>query len=211
MMNSRIALLFGLLAVGYVLITWVGSGPSLAIDPKVDLSTFPQTIDGWIGSNVEIPDDTVQVMQANQHLNRIYRDATGQEISLHVANWLNKETFSETPHHPEICYPGAGWAIQERRTTQITTENGVIIPVEIISFQKGQKRVATCHWFQVADIYFFSTDGYKRQRYRFWGKKAWPSTTKVLLQTVSPTVDLAEERLKAFAALIANELAKQHG
>ncbi len=175
-MNSRIVLLFGLLAVSYVVITWVGSGANFAIAPKVDLSALPKTIDGWVGEDVEIPDDTVQVMQANQYVNRVYRDTKGQEISMHVANWLNEVTISAAPHHPEICYPAAGWTIQERRTSQITTDAGVL-PIELISFQKGQKRVVTCHWFQVADVYFFSTDGFQRQRHRFWGMKAWPSTT----------------------------------
>ena len=208
-MNSRIVALFGLLAISYLLITWIGSGANLATDPKIDLAALPQTIDGWVGEDVEIPDDTVQVLQANQFVNRVYRDAGGQEISMHVANWLNKETFSEVPHHPEVCYPAAGWTIQERRTTQVTTDAGEI-PMELISFRKGQKLVVSCHWFQVADIYFFSTDGFKRQRHRFWGKKAWPSTTKILLQTLAPTVDAAQERLEGFATLIANELAKEH-
>jgi EpsI family protein len=208
-MNSRIVLLFGCLAVGFVLITWVGSGADLSIGTEVDLSALPKTIDGWVGEDVEIPDDTVQVLQANQFVNRIYRDSGGQEISMHSANWSNKEIFSETPHHPEICYPGAGWTIQGRRPAKITTAAGDI-PIELISFQKDQKWVVTCHWFQVADIYFFSSDGFKTKRHRFWGKKAWPSTTKFLLQTLAPTIDAAQERLEGFATLIANELAKEH-
>ncbi|MCY2978682.1 MAG: EpsI family protein [Planctomycetota bacterium] len=207
MMKSRIVLLFVLLAASYGLITWVESGSGLAIAPNVDLSAFPQTIDGWVGEDIEIPDDTVQVMQADQYVNRVYRDAMGQEISMHVANWLNKVTISEAPHHPEICYPAAGWVIQERRTTQIKTAAGDI-PMELISYQKGQKRVVSCHWFQVADVYFYSSSGFQRQRHRFWGMKAWPSTTKILLQTGAPTVDSAKERLEGFATLIANELAK---
>lgn len=209
-MNSRIALLFGLLSVSYLLITWIGSGSDLALGPNVDLSRIPNTIDGWVGREVEIPDDTVQVMQASQHVNRLYRGETGQDISMHVANWSNKETISAAPHHPEVCYPAAGWTIQERRTSQITTDAGDI-PIELISYQKGQQRVVTCHWFQVADIYFVSLDGFQRQRHRFWGTKAWPSTTKILLQTVAPTVDAAEERLKGFARRVADELAKATG
>jgi len=209
-MNKRIALLFGLLAVSYVLISWIGSGSNVAAGPKVDLSVLPLALDGWVGEEVEIRDDTVQILKADGFINRVYHDSSGREISIHVANWLNAETISAAPHHPEICYPAAGWEIRERRTTQLTTAAGDI-PIELISFQKGQQRVVSGHWFQVADIRFVSSDGFQRQRHRFWGKKAWPSTTKFLLQTVAPSVDAAEERLKGFATLIANELAKEHG
>ena len=207
-MNFRIALLFGLLAFSYAMIFWIGSGGDAAASPKVDLSVISTTLNQWEGMDVEIPDDTVQVMKADQFINRLYRNAEGREIQVHVANWLNKETISAAPHHPEICYPSAGWKIEDRRTTQITTAAGDI-PIELILFQRGQTRVVTCHWFQVGDVCFVSSDGFQRQRHRFWGKKAWPSTTKILISMTAISVGAAEKRLKDFATLISNQLSKE--
>jgi EpsI family protein len=207
-MNIRIALLFGLLAFSYAMISWIGSGADAVVSPKVDLGVISTTLNEWEGEDIEIPDDTVQVMKADQYLNRSYRDGNGRVIFMHLANWSNKETISPAPHHPEICYPAAGWTIADRRTTQITTAAGDI-PIELILFQKGQSRVVTGHWFQVADICFVSNDGFQRQRHRFWGKKAWPSTTKVLISITANSVGAAENRLKDFATLIANELSKE--
>ncbi len=207
-MNNRIALLFGLFAFSYVAITWINSRSDEVIDRKMDLSAIPMTLSGWVGVEEEVPDETVRVLNADQSSNRIYRDASGREVYLHLANWLNKETISAAPHHPEVCYPGAGWELKERRTTQFSTAAGVK-PIELILFQKGQNRVVTGHWFQVGDVYFVSGNGFLKQRSRFWGRKSWPSTTKVLLQTLAPTLDAAEERLKDIATLIVDELANE--
>jgi EpsI family protein len=207
-MNIRIALLFGLLAFSYAMITWIGSGADAVVSHKVDLSVISTTLNEWEGEDIDIPDDTVQVMKADQYINRTYRDASGRTMFMHVANWSNKETISPAPHHPEICYPSAGWKIEDRRTTQITTAAGDI-PIELILFQKDQTRVVTGHWFQVADVCFVSSDGFQRHRHRFWGKNAWPSTTKILLSIAANSVGAAENRLKDFATLIANELSKE--
>ncbi len=203
-MNKRIALLFGLLAISYVLVSWIGSGSDAGAEAKVELSVIPMELDGWRGENVEIRDDTVQVLKANSFINRVYHDSSGREISMHIANWANAETISAAPHHPEICYPAAGWEIRERRTIPVSVMAGEF-PIELISFQKGQQRVVSAHWFKVSDVYFVSYDGFQRQRHRFWGKKAWPNTTKFLLQTVAPSVDAAEDRLKNFAKLVADK------
>lgn len=204
-MNNRIALLFGLLAFSYAAITWINSRSDEVIDRKIDLSAIPMTLSGWIGVEEEVPDETARVLNAEQSSNRIYRDASGREVYIHLANWVNKETISAAPHHPEVCYTAAGWELKERRTTQFSTAAGVK-PIELILFQKGQKRVATGHWFQVGDVSFVSVGGFRQQRARFWGRKTWPSTTKILLQTLAPTLDAAEERLVDFAKLIANEI-----
>lgn len=206
-MNIRIALLFGLLAFSYAMISWIGYGADAASGPKVDLSFISTTLNEWEGEDIEIPDDTVQVMKADQYINRLYRGSGGREVHIHMASWLNKETISAAPHHPEICYPAAGWKIEDRRTTQITAAAGDI-PIELILFERDQRRVVTCHWFQVADVSFVSHDGFQSQRHRFWGKKAWPSTTKILLQTAASSLSAAESQLKDIATLIANELSK---
>ena len=205
-MNKRIVLVFGLFAISYSLVSWFSAKPETALESRIDLSVTPLELDGWRGEDVEIRDDTIQVLKSDSFINRTYRDGLGREMSIHIANWLNPDTISAAPHHPEICYPAAGWEIRERRTVQLATKAGEI-PMELILFQRGQQRVVTGHWFQVGDLAFVSSDGFQKERHRFWGKRAWPSTTKFLLQTVASSTNAAEDRLKEFAKLVAEEFA----
>ncbi len=208
-MNKRIEALTVVLLVSFAWVSWLRWRTDATVNAiDVDLSVISRKIDTWTGEDTNVADDTVRVLNAQSFISRLYREPTGREISLHVANWTNTETISSAPHHPEICYPAAGWTILERRTAQFPTSAGDF-PIELILFQKGQQRVVVGVWFQVGDIRFVSADGFQRQRYRFWGTKGWPNTTKFLIQTRSASLEAAEDSLKKFATLVANEFSNQ--
>ncbi len=202
-MNQRIVLLFTLLAVSYVAVRWIDSGKDASAAPAIDVTTIPAEIDGWIGENVEIRDDTIQVLKAQSFISRIYREPSGRAISIHVANWTNPNTISAAPHHPEVCFAGAGWSLLDRRTTEFSTARGKV-PIELILFQKGQQRLVTGHWFRVGDVTYVDFNGFQKQRIKFWGKKSWPDTTKFLIQLSSPSLNAAEESIMSFASKVAD-------
>ena len=202
-MNQRIVLLFTLLAVSYVAVQWIGSGQDASVAPAIDVADIPVEIGDWVGEDVEIRDDTIQVLNAQSFISRIYRDPTGHAISMHVANWTNPNTISAAPHHPEICFAGAGWSLLDRRTTEFPTARGNV-PIELILFQKGQQRVVSGHWFRVGEVTHVDFQGFQNQRSKFWGKKSWPDTTKFLFQLSSPSLKAAEESIKSFASKVAD-------
>lgn len=202
-MNKRIVLLFSSLAVSYFMVCWMESGKDTSAAPDADLSTIPSAIDGWVGEEVKINDETVRVLDAQSFFSRIYREPGGREITLHVANWRNPDTIVAAPHHPEICYAGAGWSLIERRVDEFPTAKGKV-PIELILFQKGQQRVVTGHWFRTGDVTYYDFNGFQNQRRRFWGSKFWPNTTKFLIQFGSPSLNAAEETIKSFATKVAD-------
>ncbi|MCA9134466.1 MAG: EpsI family protein, partial [Planctomycetales bacterium] len=210
-MNKRIGVLVFVLLVSYGSIGWLRSGIRSTVPPKgVDLSTVPLEIDGWSGEETEIRDDTVQVLAAQSHINRLYRNDMGQIIALHLADWANSDTIIAAPHHPQVCYPAAGWSVVERRAVEVESAAGTI-PMELILFQKDQQRVVTAHWFQVGEVAFHSHDGFQSQRHRFWGTGAWPHTTKFLLQTGAASLDVGQEVLTGFAPSVAEAVATAEG
>ena len=205
-MNKRIVLLFACLAVSYVSVVLIGSGKDASAVTDVDLTSIPTEIDGWVGSEVEISDDTVKVLNTHSFINRIYREPTGTAISLHIANWTNPVTITSAPHHPETCYAGAGWSVIARRTTGFSTVKGKV-PIELILFRKGQQYVVTGHWFRTGDVTYIDSKGFQSQRRRFWGSKSWPNTTKFLIQVGAPSLDAAEASIVKFATKIENRIA----
>ncbi len=166
---------------------------------------IPSRMGDWQGEDQSIEDETIRVMNAYSFVNRVYRNSSGDVVSMHGANWLNLEGMHPTPHHPEVCYPGAGWTIVDRRTVECVAQSGRF-PMELILFEKNRQRVVTAHWFRVGEINFVSEDGFQRERYRFWGSAAWPSTNKFLLQTSASSLNAAEQLLIGFAAELQNTL-----
>ena len=208
-MRNRILALTAVLLVSTAWISWLQwNADGIGKITDSDLSVIGVKIDSWTGEDIEIEDNTVRVLKAQSFINRMYSDAVGREILLHAANWTNAETISVAPHHPDVCYPAAGWELLERRTTQFPTAVGEF-PIELILFQKGQARVVVGIWFQVGDIRFVSASGFQQQRQRFWGTSGWPNTTKFLIQTRSGSLEAAENSLKQFATLVVNEFSNQ--
>ncbi len=203
-MSKRIALLFACLATSYILVGWMSSGKD-AVAVDVDLSSISEDIDGWVGTDLGIDDETTRVLLAQSFINRIYRDPAGHAISLHVANWTNPNTIVAAPHPPDVCYPGAGWSLLDRRTTQFSTAKGKL-PIELILFRKGQQHVVTGHWFRTGIVTYVDTKGFQSQRRQFWGTRSWPNTTKFLIQVSAPSLDVAEESIKSFATIVADRI-----
>lgn len=191
-------------------VAWMRSGGSRQPDmPTIALDTLPLELAGYQGQDVAIHDETVRVLHAHSHINRIYRDSLGRALALHAADWLNADAISPAPHHPQVCYPAAGWEIVERRTVvlprqQLSGDEGW--PLELIRFQQAGQSVVTAHWFQVGEIAFVDEAGFQAQRLRFVGMRGWPSTLKVLLQLPAPSIDAAEAPLSEFSEAIIDAL-----
>ena len=206
MQKIRIVILAVALVASYAAVGWMRSGYNAVNEqPPVPLTDIPMQLGIWSGEDVELTDDTVQVLNADTMINRVYSDPAGSHISLHSAAWVNVDYASCAPHHPEVCYPAAGWELVERRPSKISTAAGDV-PVELIRFRKGEREVISCHWFQMGDVSYTDFDGFQSQRSKFWGAKSWPSTIKFLLTTPQYSIDRAEPALLEFAALLHESL-----
>lgn len=208
-MKKRGLILLTMLVMSFLSVAWMNmsdGGPLVA--PDVDLSVIPATIDGWKGVDIELDEETDVVLGATSSINRLYNDALGRQVSFHAATWKNEKTINPAPHHPQVCYAGAGWRLLDRRSVEVPSATGPV-PMELILFEKDGSRVVTGHWFRVGEAAFLASDGFQKQRRRFWGLKYWPNSTKFLLHTVSPSLDAAEGTLIEFASLINDRMANQ--
>lgn len=208
-MNKRGIILLVSLLISYLSVGWLRSGAGAATTaPPVDLSVIPAEIGSWVSSDLAVDEDTAVVLGADSFINRVYSNPLGRQVVFHVATWKNRDTINPAPHHPQVCYTGAGWAPRDRRTVQVPGPDGSV-PMELILFEKGGARVVTGHWFQVGDAAFVASDGFRKHRRQFWGLKYWPNSTKFLLHTSAPTLDAAEPALVEFASLVNGMLTSQ--
>ena len=197
--NWRFPLLALALVTSFLLVGYVRSGfDGEPLPPRFNMSHFPYQMGNWKGEELEILDETVQVLRCHSHLNRVYRDSLAHTVTLHMAAWLNTDLVVPAPHHPEVCYPAAGWEIMERRQHIFPTPDGEIT-CELMLHQKESSSVVTAHWYTLGDISLTGTGGFSPQRLKFWGTQSWPSTVKYLLQTQAPSIEAAEPVLGLFA------------
>jgi EpsI family protein len=179
-------------------ISWVRSIYNVELDPPaVPLTSIPLKLGDWSGQEVEIRPETIRVIGAQSFINRLYRDARGREVSLHAAAFTDPQFGGGAPHHPEVCYPAAGWDIIERQTTTIRTPAGEL-PVQYMLFQKGSDRVVSAHWYQAGDLRFTGSLGLQSQLFRFWGAESRPCTEKFLVQVGQPSIAAAQPILQQF-------------
>jgi EpsI family protein len=210
MVNARSLSLCALFLFGFASLGWLEwRSASSAPKPIGQLSELiPMKFGNWVGENVEIADETVQVLRAHSFINRLYTQARGPSVSLHVANWKNENTISPAPHHPEVCYQGAGWKILKRSIAYGTFEDEKF-PIELILFERAGQRVVTGHWFETGDFRYTSDKEFQKERRRFWGTRQWPGTQKYLLQTTGSSIEAAQEILIGFAQELLGSMKSQ--
>jgi EpsI family protein len=208
MQTKRIVILAASLVVSYAAVSWVRSAndrpPS---PPDVELANIPLQLGEWSGEEVEIQDDTVQVLKAHSFINRSYRDPVGQLMGVHLAIWADG-SGSLAPHHPEICYPAAGWELMARRTTEFSTAYGNY-PIELLQFKRDGQQVVVGVWFQAGASHYVNSGSLQAQLFLLWGQKDQPAVIKVMLQSQQPTLDAAEPEIAGFAAMIVDAIEQQ--
>lgn len=206
-MSVRIAILACLLGISYGSIEWVKSGYNYTVEkPDFDLERISLEIGDWLGEDSAIRDDTVRVLDADQFINRVYTDDLGRKITFHAANWANeKEVGQTTPHHPQICYPAAGWEIISRARKSMQVDD-TTYPVEMMLLQKSGQSLVIAHWFELGDRRFVASDEGVAALCALWGKPTWPSVTKFLAQTTARSIEEGEASLIPFCRKVRQSL-----
>lgn len=195
-------MLIAMFLVSWLAVAWFKKGISAEGEkPNFKLSEIPLVLDEWSGEEAEIQDETVQVLNAHDFINRSYFNKDGRRVSLHIAIWINDGQIAPAPHHPTVCYPAAGWSIIDRLDTQLAS-SGDACPMEMIKFQKDGRGVVTGHWYELGSAAFTTSEGFFRQRFKLMGSQLWPYSVKYLLQTDAGSTEQAEPVLKEFAQVV---------
>jgi EpsI family protein len=116
-----------------------------ALGPALDLEAMiPRAFPGWreeqkLAGQIVDPQQQEALDEAySQVLSRSYVDAEGYRIMLSIAYGKTQRGNLQL-HHPELCYPGQGFAIHSNRVGQLATPYGAI-PVRRLETQLNLER-----------------------------------------------------------------------
>jgi EpsI family protein len=119
------------------------------IPSRLPLAEFTLTGTPWKSvQDVELSQDELDVLQADDILSRIYQDSSGRDASLFVAFFDTQKT-GKTPHSPKNCLPGAGWVPSSNEIVEIPVP-GETTPIQANQYvvARGDNQSVVLYWYQ---------------------------------------------------------------
>ncbi len=114
------------------------------------LSIFPQELGGWhMTANVEIEKDILDVLKADDTLERFYVNASNTALVSLFIGFFKTQRYGQNPHSPKNCLPGNGYeAIQDRRISIPVPVWGRQIVTNQYVVQRGEEKSVVLYWYQ---------------------------------------------------------------
>ncbi|TWT57730.1 hypothetical protein KOR42_10960 [Thalassoglobus neptunius] len=182
--KTRFLLVGALLLVSFVSVQLVSRGYEHSIRPIAKpVSELPTVLGKWTGVDQDQLDErTAGVLGADQTLGRTYSSTDGEKASVHLAVWSSiDDVVDPAPHHPETCYTGAGYKVENRFIENLETPQGEV-RVEYLLLDLNGSKVVTAHWFQIGKDVIVNKNEGRKVHQSLWGSSEWPATVKVLMQ-----------------------------
>ena len=112
------------------------------------LSQMPRTIAGWSGSDVQIDQETLDVLGAGDFLSRVYiHGGEEQPIGLFIGYFPTQRT-GVTIHSPKNCLPGSGWSFESEQYVNLNDANSKAHRVGEYIIADGENRQFVIYWYQ---------------------------------------------------------------
>ena len=113
------------------------------------LRLFPTQLAQWhLYQDSPVEKETLDVLRADDTLNRIYLGPGGTYASLFIAYFKTQRT-GQTPHSPQNCLPGSGWVPSRIGSIQVDIP-GRAKPIQINQYvvAKGDDKSVVLYWYQ---------------------------------------------------------------
>lgn len=177
--------------------------------PSGTLKRLPLQIGDWAGVEVPLDERIVEATDTDDHVNRQYVRRNGRDaVSLFVAYGLRMRDLA--PHRPEVCYPGAGWTVDDRRVVDVALDDGSMLPVQIHQFSRGGLKSS-----RIVVLNYYLIDGLYCPDVSLLRSKAWRPQNDVRYLAQVQVVSAAntslgsattDKKVRAFAADSASEI-----
>jgi EpsI family protein len=122
-------------------------GNSDLIPVSEPLSQLPRSMDGWSSSDVEIDQETLDVLGAGDFLSRVYSNGRHEPIGLFIGYFPTQRT-GVTIHSPKNCLPGSGWAFESSKYVDLDDTDGNAHRVGEYIIADGENRQFVIYWYQ---------------------------------------------------------------
>ena len=111
------------------------------------LANLPESIGSWMGNEVPLDQQTLQVLALTDYANRRYLSPTAPEVDLYVGYYASQKT-GDTIHSPKNCLPGSGWDPIRSGYATIPVADGREITVNEYIIAQGLDRQLVFYWYQ---------------------------------------------------------------
>ena len=139
------------LLAGTALLLHLRAG-SEVLPPRQPLSTLPEKLGPWTGTDIEISQDIRDILGNGEFLQRVYQDPSGDQppVDLFIA-YFPSQRAGDTIHSPKHCLPGAGWLPLESGRVPIVPARRAPFVVNRYVVGKGPDRQLVLYWYLAHD------------------------------------------------------------
>ena len=121
---------------------------------RAPLSSLPKNLGEWVGQDISIDQQTLDILGAGEFLNRNFvKPGEPQSwVDLLIAYYPSQKA-GDTNHSPNHCLLGAGWVPVKREVVQLPRGNGTSVPANrtVWITSKAGERHLVIYWFQAHD------------------------------------------------------------
>ncbi|MHB1328067.1 MAG: exosortase C-terminal domain/associated protein EpsI [Gemmatimonadales bacterium] len=117
------------------------------MDLAAPLSTFPNRIDGFEGSDITMTDEEVRVAGVSDYLFRLYRAPEQPEFSIYVGYYAS-QARGKTIHSPKNCLPGAGWEALASQAMEVSRPGDDPVRVNRFMVANKDQKAVVYYWYQ---------------------------------------------------------------
>ena len=116
------------------------------------LASLPHELGPWVGTDIAIPQDTLDILGAGDFLLRVYRNSDTPQpyVDLFIA-YFPSQRSGDTIHSPKNCLPGAGWSPVESERVALTLPGHATFPANRYVISKGDDRMLVLYWYLAHD------------------------------------------------------------
>lgn len=148
MKNSPARFILAALLIGCTAIFLQARNRQETFPPRTPLGSFPAQIGAWTGTDETIDKDALEVLGNGEFLLRLYQNHEQPQpyVDLFIA-YYRSQRAGETPHSPQHCLPGSGWAPVDNSRVTLSMPGHAPFPVNRYVIVKGDARQIVLYWF----------------------------------------------------------------
>lgn len=169
------------------------------------LSKLPLEVGEWVGHDVPLEDALIQATDTDDHVNRKYvQGRGGRQVSLWLAYGIQLRDLQ--PHRPEVCYPGAGWTLDDISEVSLQLDAGSMLPCRILSFYRGGLQsdvVVVLNYYIVDGTYCPDVSLLRSKQWRLGKGGARYAAQVQIASSEAHDVFENEQAVRAFATVVA--------
>ena len=169
--------------------------------PQVDISDIPLKIGEWQGKEIEVNQNTKDILETDAVLMREYTNSKGDRIALAVVYYKDSRVAL---HLPESCLMGQGSRLTERNATPIILSNGTKFNAMQIITKSSSANFIMIYYFQTRDYMTASYFNFRKRMLldRIRNKSASGALVRFSIDTKLDEMDKKNQILKEFIGAI---------